>query len=247
MPSNNNKDIADANQNTEGNLGESPLLRDLKHDHATNKGVATDCLLVSDNSDTGDSYLALNELCSPPSTPLRSRTTSFGKVHGYDADFLAEARRASAAIWESWVNSSKPKRSAKRPLELDLVVEADYPRPQTPDEPCGPAITVDELELSSALDQLCRLPPSEATLLKLEDYFERTHIDASTKRRRLSGSQNLTNPFAASCSHVGLNPEWYCCRRPMMVEVGTCCWCNCTECTLSHTCELGPSSAKNHG
>ena len=177
---------------------------------------------------------------------MRSRTTSFGKVHGYDADFLAEARRASAAIWESWVISSKPKRSAKRPLELDLVVEADSPRPQTPDEPCGPAITVDELELSSALDQLCRLPPSEATLLKLENYFERTHIDASTKRRRLSGSQNPTNPFAASCSHLGLKLEWYCCRRPMMVEVGTSCWCNCTECTFSHTCELGPSSAKNH-
>ena len=160
-------------------------------------------------------------------------TTSFNKVHGFDADFLAEAEKASAAIWESWLEASRPRRSAKRPLELELEPDHPHTPDHQPDEPYGPAISVDETELSSALNQLCRLPPSETTLLNLENCLEQTHIvptnALSLKRRRLSGSQNPTNPFAASCSHFGMDPKLYCCRRPMMMEVGASCWCNCIE------------------
>ena len=103
-----------------------------------------------------------------------------------------------------------------------------------------PVIELDEDGLSCALNAIFRMPTSQEDLEQLYTGLERSSIftgasssDLPHKRHRTSC---YSNPFASNAS-FGLDPyTQYCCRRPMVVEIGSSCCCSCEECQLSHDC-----------
>ena len=151
----------------------------------------------------------------------------------------------SAAIWDSWVaNATKPRLSRKRPLEDD---DCQLTPPLNTDSgPFGPTIEVDEDGLSYALRAICRMPATSEDLELIYSGLQRSSIDASLnsphKRPRMTGYRN---PFASDTSFGGQPSIQYCCRRPMVVEIGLVCCCSCDECQFSHGSDVGPASADN--
>ena len=137
-------------------------------------------------------------------------------------------------MWNSWVkHAAKQRRSVKQSLDTDT----------DPTE-------IPQDELSSVLHLSCRMPVTAATVEQLNLAMERSNINPgascfsrSQKRRKTSGSLNQTNPSASRTSLGDNYLEQYCCRRPMMVEVGLSCSCSCEECQHSQACPGVPASA----
>ena len=98
------------------------------------------------------------------------------------------------------------------------------------------AETEGNLHLFSKLKTLGVGTNDVENFVKKQSGHKRVHASIDAKVRRVA----MHSKLADACAYTKRL------RRPMVVEIGLCCWCSCEECHLSHGQDVGPASADSH-